>query len=145
MQTGFLLVETREDLPELVRIRGISSAPQLDDASPARDRRIPRLRYAARFDDIDAATMHAHNAMRHSLVDLEQRLYRADVRDAVAAADSLALPHRRLHLDPALADDPRFAARLAQHEARHRRNDEIWNAVGALALVILTGLLLLGF
>jgi len=140
MQGGYLLVETHPTHPGLVRIRTADQAPA---GRAGGDQ--PRLRYAARFDDISAAQMHAHSQLRRGLVDVDSGLYRADPITAVAAAASIGLRHRQIYLDPELASNPRLDAEIARRCARRQRISAIWDAVGIGALIFLLARLLLGF
>lgn len=134
MRSGYLTVETRSGRPGLVRIHTCAVRPPSEKLTAAD----PRVCYMARFQDTEAALMHAHNALRRSLVDVDARLYRADPIDAIA------LSHERLHLDPDLANSPSLARKIAQRRARQARIDRLWERVGVAALVLLAVLLLLG-
>jgi hypothetical protein len=141
MYGGYLLVETDKRHPKLVRIRETASAPPL----PARERPGSVVRYAARFDDVSAARMHAHTALRHRLVDVDAGLYRSDPIAAVAAVDASDLTHRRFYLDPLLANDPALDTAIAYRRQRRRIVDRIWHIVGGLAILLLVVKLTLGF
>ena len=142
MQGGYLLIETHPGHPGLVRIRTAATAP----AEPATDDvDAPRLRYAARFDDLSAAHMHAHELLRRRLVDVDSRLYRADPVTAVSAAESIGLRHRRVYIDPELAADPALTQTVERYRARRERLWRLWNGVGIGALLFLLARLLLGF
>lgn len=127
MERGYLLIETDPARPGVVQARTSGEAPAVT----------PGLRFVARFDDIDAAMMHLHTALRWRLIDVDARLYRAEIADAVAAADAIALDHRRIYLDPALADDPAIAEGIARLQARHRRWDRIFTGIGIAAVLLL--------
>ena len=71
MYSGYLIVETNSEHPGLVRIRDADSPPPVPDAG---HRSGPRVRYAARFDDLSAAHMHTHARLRHRQVDPEAGL-----------------------------------------------------------------------
>lgn len=139
MHGGYLLVETHPTHPGLVRIREADQAPTDDAAAPG-----PQVRYAARFDDVAAARMHAHERLRRRLVDVDGGLYRSDPLTAVAAVEAIALRHRRIYLDPDLAREPGFAEAVAAHRARQARIGRIWQAVGAAAVLLLILKLLFG-
>lgn len=142
MESGYLLIQTREDHHGLVCLADSEGPPPLPPAADPSG--LLQIRYAARFDDIDAALMHAHTALRHSLVDVERRLYRTEVLQAVAAVDTIALRHRRIYLDPALENDQRLAAEIARRDKSHRRNDLIWQGIGLTAAALLVTILLFG-
>jgi hypothetical protein len=135
MESGYLLVETHPRLPGMVRLRHDSRPPATSS---------PELCFAARFEDIDAAMMHAHEGLRRRLVDVNQRLYRSDVTTAVAIADAVELPHRRTYLAAELAADPDLQAAISRLHARHRRWERFFDAVGIAALILLLVLSVLG-
>jgi hypothetical protein len=99
----------------------------------------PRLRYVARFEDLDAARMHLHEALRRGLVDVDAGLYRTDLAFAVAALEAEALRHRRTWIDPQAG--PEVLARVNDHVAglrrRRRRRDRLWRCVGWGAIALL--------
>lgn len=155
MRQGYLLIETHPDHPGRIHIRGVDHLEAIPpDAIPpdairpgptrAEPVREPRIRYAARFGDLDVALMHAHTVLRRGLIDIDAHLYRADPVTAVAAVDAIELNHRRVYLDPCLAADPGLEAEIARHHRVHRRIDRIWNGVGIAALLLLLAKLLLG-
>jgi hypothetical protein len=93
------------------------------------------LRFAARFADIDAALMHFHAGLRRHLVDVNRHLYRAPLGDAIAVAEAIELPHRRVFIDPELAHDERLPRAVDALHRHHRRRDRVFNAVGIAALI----------
>jgi hypothetical protein len=128
MEPGYLLVEVHPERTGTVRLVRSPQAP-----SP----QSPRLRFCARFEDVDAALMHAHEGLRRCLVDVDRRLYRSSVTTAVAVVEAVELPHRRTYLHPDLDADPILEATIARLHARHRRWDRIFNGVGIGALILL--------
>ena len=150
MRQGYLLIETHPDHPGRIHIRGVEHLEAIPpdaippDASRAEPARKPRIRYAARFGDLDVALMHAHTALRRRLIDIDAHLYRADPVTAVAAVDAIELNHRRVYLDPGLAADPALEGEIARRHRVHRRIDRFWNGVGIAALLLLLAKLLLG-
>jgi hypothetical protein len=130
MQSGYLTLEARNDDPGLIFVISQTSLPDL--AQPA-------LLYVAFFNDIDAAGMHFHEAVRRRLKSLEPRTYRLQPLEAVAAADAIELEHRRVFLSPSLAEDGRLAMDVQVLHQRHQRNDRWLDAVGWLALAFLVG------
>lgn len=137
MQPGVLYLETHATHPGLVRMALADVPPPTDAGTDA----APRVRYAARFADGDAALMHAHELLRRRLVDLDARLYRTSLPAAIAAVESLDLSHWRLYVDPGLDANSVVAIGRAQARlVRHRQVvDRIWTVVGYVVL----GLLLL--
>jgi|GEM_PF-1152050 len=132
MRKGYLLLETRPDQPGIVSVSTQDGAPQLERSG---------LRFAACFDDIDAAPMHLHECLRRHLKTLEPRSYAVDLVEAVAAADAVELDHRRVFIEPALAQCDRLDDRINRLHRRHRRFDQLMQAIGLFALLLL---LLLG-
>ena len=144
MYAGYLVIETNRARPGLVRILQTDSLPP-EERRGDRNGEGPRVRYAARFNDVSAGRMHAHNALRWRLVDVEAGLYRCDPVAAAAALEASALTHRTAYLDPELEQDPRFAEITAARRRRHRLIDRIWRAVGIAAVLFLITKILLGF
>ncbi len=147
MQDGYLLLETHPAHPGLVRLRASDATSGIPATAPRpgegdRDA-IAALRYAASFNDIDAALMHFHDGLRGCLVDLNARLYRTSIGEAIAAAEAIELGHRRLYIDPDLADDPDIAARIARLRRRNALRDRVFTGIGvaAVTLWVLTSLL----
>jgi hypothetical protein len=128
MHSGYLTIETNPAYPGTIRLRGVQSLPTDRPAS---------LRYAARFNDLDAALMHFHTALRHHLVDLDLRLYRCSDRIAVAVAEAIELPHRQVYIDADLARDRDLDAAIERLHRSHRRWERFFDVVGILALLLL--------
>ena len=98
-----------------------------------------RLRYVARFNDGDAALMHTHELLRRRLVDVDARLYRADLELAVAAIESLGLAHKRVYLDPGFERQQRSEIARRTLRFRHRRQirDRVFTYIGYLGIALL--------
>ena len=64
MDTGFLFLQTSPSHPGLVRmLTTTEEAPNpASQGGPAAD---PAIRFVARFNDLDAARLHAFSALRH--------------------------------------------------------------------------------
>lgn len=144
MESGYLIIETSQRHPGLVRIHTATDRPP---HLPESDTEDPRIRYMARFNDVDAALMHAHNALRHRLVNTDTRLYRVELPRAIAAVESITLSHQRNYLDPWLDPGVRetidtLAASRAAHQQQQVR---IWNLVGWIALALLAAHALTAF
>ena len=142
MRQGYLLIEIHPDFPGRIRLQASDRPPDHPLEHP--NSQSPRICYAARFNDLDVAAMHAHTALRRDLIDIDAHLYRTDTLRAVAAVESIALSHRRIHLAPELASDPRLGAEIARRQGRLRRRDQVWNGIGLLALLLLLLKLVLG-
>ena len=142
MEEGYLIIETHPDRPGLVCIREEKYPPNEPEQGLSAG---PRIRYVARFNDLSAAQMQIHTRLHRTLVDIETGLYRSDPIRAVAAADSLALRHWRVFLDPELAGDTRLEQAIEKHRGRHRIADRFWQIVGLFAIVLLLFKLLCGF
>jgi len=95
------------------------------------------LKYVARFSDIDAALMHFHTGLRRRLVNVDMRLYRASETEAVAISEAIELPHRRIYLDPELAQDPNLQYRVERLHCSHRFWARLFDLIGLFALLAL--------
>jgi hypothetical protein len=134
MHAGYLSVETHPQHQGIIRFGKQLYAPQLPDGEAG-----GRIRYVARFNDIDAAMMHVHEALRHRLVDLENHRYKVAVADAIAAVKSRQLPQRETWIDPDLDDEimQSIDASIALHRQRQARFEELMKLVGKAAIVLL--------
>jgi len=101
--------------------------------------------YAARFDDLSAAHMHAHAALRRCLIDVDEGIYRSDPVSAIAAVSAIDLSHRVAYLDPGLESDPALVRTIAERRKRRELADRIWQAVGVIAALFLLIKLVVGF
>ena len=133
---GYLCLRTVPDRPGVIQVLMRSTLPE---GIPTPED--PELRYVARFTDVDAARMHAHEALHRGLLDVEQRLYRADLASAVAAVEADGLRHERIWIDPAAG--PEVLARVedeaeALRRSRERRN-RMWTVLGWIGVVLLLG------
>ena len=108
MKAGYLAIETP---PEEKHLSGLIKVISWDELPPAPDdaegRKYPEnVHYIARFNDILAATMHFHNALRHKLEDLDEHIYRAELTDAIAVIEAEDdLRHERIWIDPAIKQE----------------------------------------
>lgn len=139
MRRGYLFIETHPDHPGLVRVgsRALSDTgvpAELPDWLVDVD---PDLLYAARFSDLEAALMHFHQACHHALADVNHHLYRLSPSEAVIAAESIELFHRRLYLRESLSSEAELEQSIANEHRRHRRHDWLLNLIGVLALILL--------
>lgn len=145
MRRGYLLIETHPAFPDRVRLVTSNQLPSaIAHPTPLAPSDAPQVRYAAAFSDLEVASMHAHEALRHHLVDIDAHLYRVDPREAVAAVESIALRHRRVYLDPVLAADPGLGGEIKRRQQRLRRLDRFWSWAGIAAVLLLLLKLLLG-
>ncbi len=124
---GYLYLQTHPEHPGLVRFLIAERSPDTDrpDAGAA-------IRYIARFNDIDAARMHVQNALNRRLIDLDARMYRTGLAEAIAVVEADNLSHERTWIDPDLDEQTlqRVEQLTAQGRARIRRWDRFWQAVG---------------
>jgi hypothetical protein len=135
MTPGYLSIETHADSPGMVRIAVSQARPQ---ATPAPDAS-PAIHYVAHFNDSEAAGMHAHELLKRRLVDVDRRLYRAPLAQAIAAVDSIDLRHQQVYIDSRL-DDTTFAeiGRLKQQFVlRKRRVRQIFETAGYVGIAML--------
>lgn len=139
MSSGYLIIETHPDHPALIRL---VCADRYHDPEP--DVGGGRPRYVARFDDIEAARMHLHEALHDALIDLDNGLYRSDLATAIGEAEAEGLRHRRVWLDPDLgaATIERTARAELDALARRARRARFWSWVGRIALLLLIAELL---
>ena len=133
MQLGYLSIETHSEQPDLLRLALSSRCPAIPEGLEEAPRRV---RYIARFNDGEAALMHAHQLLRRRLVDVDAGLYRSDLATVVAAVESLGLAHGLIYLDPQIEERARSAieARAAALKRQRRRRERFWYAVGYIAL-----------
>lgn len=141
MAVGYLFIKTHPDEPLIVRVL-------ISSARPGTSEDLGRgiVRYVARFDDVDAGQMHAHNILGRTLIDLDSRRYRVSVTEAIAAVESDNLSHRRVWIDPELTQSEvdEITDLVAKRVLNAQRADRAWYAVG-LAFVVLLFLQILGF
>jgi hypothetical protein len=143
MDRGHLIVETSDAHPGWVRIYTSETPPPMPVGSDPGS--APRPRLVAYFNDLSAARMHAHELLRRRLVDAEAGLYRATAVEAAAAVESIALTHRRVYLDPAVAAQTDLQAHTARLRARRLRAERTWRIVGVAAVLLLVIRVLFGF
>ncbi len=140
MKTGYLVLITHPRHPGMLRVLTHDTLPNTqksDDGS--------HIRYIARFTDIDAARMHLHERLGHTLVDVDTHLYKADLIRGISAAESDMLDHQRVWIDPELGEHETTAIRQQTQVfiRRNRLRDRLWIFVGGffVALLILLNLL----
>ena len=139
MRTGYLCLQTHTESPGLVRVLALDRLPDMN--RPVSEHEI---RYAARFNDVDAAQMHVQNSLHSRLIDLNNRIYRVGLVEAMAVVESDILRHQRVWIDPSLsaADTERMEQLTERHRQRQQRADRIWQNLGSIAAAILVMLLL---
>ena len=131
---GYLYLQTHTEHPGMVRFRTSPTEPD-----PERPEQGASIRYIARFNDIDAALMHVQNQLHRRLMDVEARLYRSGLAEAMAVVEADNLTHQRRWIDPTLDEqDLRQMEQLAAAgRERERRWGRIWQGVGYLFLALL--------
>ena len=131
---GYLYLQTHPEHPGLVRFLIAERSPDLDRADAG-----AAIRYIARFNDIDAARMHVQNALHRRLIDLDARMYRTGLAEAIAVVEADNLSHERIWIDPELDAQTlqRVEQLTAQGRARIRRWDRAWQTVGYFFLAFL--------
>ncbi|MCP3869403.1 MAG: hypothetical protein GY703_15130 [Gammaproteobacteria bacterium] len=134
MKTGYLRLETHPEHPGLVRFLISDDAPD-----PTSGQSGNTIRYIARFNDIEAALMHVQNALHRSLMDVDNRLYRVDLPEAIAVVEADELRHKRIWMDATLSDDELQQTRCLTelHKSRKRRWDKVWKGIGYLFVVLI--------
>ena len=137
MQAGYIAIETHHERPGVVRLLTFEQSPDPQSAvdSPR------RIRYIARYNDRQAALMHTHEILKRRLIDVDAHLYRAPLEQAIAAAESLDIKHRRIFLDPDLTDQSIEA--ITQATERLRARHRAWSSFFQILGYIGVGLLLL--
>lgn len=135
MKAGYLSVETHQERPGLVRLT-LSPEPPGTSTRPQDSQ---RLRYVARFNDGDAALMHAHEILRWRLIDVQSRIYRVPFERAIAAVDALDLKHRVVYIDPTLSDTAKavIATTTQQFVNARRRRERLFELAGYLGIAFL--------
>ena len=135
MYSGYLSIEIHPARPGEVRVRIDEQAPAINPEGPEGR----RIVYTAQFLDIDAARMHAHQALHNHLLDLDSRRYRAAPRTIIAALEAETLKHERVYIDADLAHeiDSYLKKEVAHLRMLRRLRDKIWHVVGAIGIGIL--------
>lgn len=135
MRAGYLYLTPCGNVPEAVCLHEAAIAPAAPD----------QVGIVAYFYDLDAASMHFHTDLRHRLLDVDMRAYRADMVEAAAALDAIELQHYRTYLSPALAGSPALADATERLHHKHRRWRRLFDWVGILGLILLFATALLQF
>ncbi|MES9930998.1 MAG: hypothetical protein ABW158_23045 [Candidatus Thiodiazotropha sp. 6PDIVS] len=133
MKTGYLVLETHPNHKDMIRARIRDELPNTQDSDEG-----STIRYIARFDDIEAALMHLHSELNHQLIDLDSRLYKADIKDAISAIESDQLRHQQVWIDPSINEQDRaeIEAHTAQLKKRHNIQNRIWMIVGGFFVLL---------
>lgn len=115
MRPGYLALETHPDNPDMVRLISSDENPHgHPDGSSG------NVRFVLKFQDIEAAAMHAHTNMRHELVDINTHLYKKSLAKAIGDLESIQLKHEAIWKDPELT-----AADLEEMEEEMEHNAEL--------------------
>lgn len=133
IEKGYLYLQTHKDHPGLVQLQSRKFTPPINQGEDE----IEKTWFAARFNDIEAAKMHAQKAMRKKLVD--DNLYRMDMVHAIAAVDSVNLKHEAVFTDPSIPENElREISELTQTSLlRKKRLFKFGNLIGKLAIAYL--------
>ncbi|MET0064889.1 MAG: hypothetical protein ABW076_00940 [Candidatus Thiodiazotropha sp.] len=133
MKSGYLVLITHPDHPGMMRVLTRDDLPNTQESVDGSN-----IRYVARFRDVEAAQMHLHERLGHTLVDVDTHLYHADLLRAISAAESDMLDHQRVWIDPELDEQDRSAIRQQTEafEQRNRRWDRFWTFVGGFFVVL---------
>lgn len=132
---GYLLLSRAPERPGHVIV---STADDMPEAMPA------GLLWAARFNDIETAQMHAHNRLCRKLVDIDQHLYKVASGRAIAALDTEYLRHERVYLDETLSDEENddIEQWSGYYTRRHNWSSKLFTWIGYLFVAYLLYLLL---
>lgn len=138
MNEGYLSLETHPDRPGLVRLVSSDEDPRGHHEGSG------NTRFVLKFQDIHAAFMHAHTAMRHSMVDLNNHLYKKSLAEAMGDLESIELRHEPIWKDPDLSSEE---LDVMEHEIEHRHEQQArrdrfvqiikWVAIGLLVFNLL--------
>ncbi|MET0010135.1 MAG: hypothetical protein ABW109_19915 [Candidatus Thiodiazotropha sp. 6PLUC4] len=133
MKTGYLVLETHPDHTGMIRARIRAELPNTQDSEEG-----STIRYIARFDDVEAALMHLHNELNHKLVDLDSRLYKADIAEAISAIQADELRHQQVWIDPSIDDQliAKIEAQTTKLKKRHNIQNRIWMMVGGFFVIL---------
>jgi hypothetical protein len=140
---GYLAVETHRNRPGLVRIVLTRELPAAQPADAE-----TRLRYAARFNDGDAALMHTHEILKRRLLDPDSRLYRVPEARAIAAIESLGLSHRDVYFDPLMDEGARQTIDQLREDlvGKRQRKEQLFTTLGYVGIgILLFNLFILSF
>jgi hypothetical protein len=144
MTTGYLgLLTDIENDSELITLTSWDQKPENENHVYSKN-----IRYIARFDDILAAQMHFHNAMRKHLHEVDTHTYRADLIDAIAVIEAEDdLRHERIWIDPDISNlELQTINTEAQQRLTHKKNiDRVIQIIGFAAVSLLVIMLLLNF
>ena len=134
MHTGYLSIETHPGHPHIIRTRAFRYKPDADKSDDG-----GRIRYTAWFEDIDAGEMHLHEFLRHSLIDINNRLYRTKLTTAIADIESIRLRHKCIWRDPDLTPGELQTIDTLQRQIKKRQDrvERLINIIGYGALVLL--------
>lgn len=139
MESGLLSIETSANHPGLIRIRAVVDGvhPASTHMESARDDAEKRM--VLHFQDVYAARMHAHQALRRHLVDIDTGVYRVTLVEAIACLQAIGLRHRSEYLDPKLTEQmlSDIAKRVKSKRKHAATIDRIWQIVGGLAVAFL--------
>jgi hypothetical protein len=135
MRPGYLYLETRDDHPDMVRVRMSTELPSTQQGEEGAS-----IRCISSYMDIDAAAMHVHEHLRRHLVDIDTHLYKVSLAEALAALETLSLTCRIVWTDPAIdqqtIDEKEGWVSIHKNERKHRN---IWIRIitgVAIALLI---------
>lgn len=142
MRSGYLYLETRDDHPDMVRVRKSTELPSTQQGEAGAN-----IRAISSYMDVDAAEMHVHEHLKRHLVDIDSHLYRVSLAEALAALHTLSLTCRIVWTDPAIDKEILEAEDvfIEKHKSARRHRDVwiriiIWIAVALLAFNLLSGL-----
>ena len=132
MQIGFLGLVTNPKFPDRLRIVTWEKLPEKIDNKFEKN-----IRYITKFNDILAAKLQLHNALRHSLLDANYDLYQTTLEKAISAIESNKdLKQERIWIDSTL-NKKTIATLTIRRKQQQRRIDIIIQLVGILAIVLL--------
>ena len=132
MQIGFLGLITNPNFPDRLRVVTWEKLPEKVDNKFEKN-----IRYIARFNDILAAKLQLHNALRHSLLDANYDLYQTTLEKAISVIESNEeLRQERIWIDSTL-NKKTIKILTVRRKQQQKRINIIIQFVGILAIALL--------
>lgn len=135
MTPGYLSVQTHDAYFERIRLIVTDRPP----STGAGEQAGPHVRYTARFNDSEAALMHAHEILKRHLLDPDAHLYRVGLAHAIAAIESVHLRRTPVYMDPQIDADTRanIVHLIDANRIVRRRKDSFFQTLGYIGIAIL--------
>ncbi len=134
MQAGFLVIKTDAGNDEVLLVSKSDDMPEIDPAATE------KVIWVGRFDDIDAAQMHAHGYYCRELLDIDKGSYNISKGRAIAAIEGDKLLQETVFIDPELSADDQ--ADRSNWVLYYKKRKQRFNAVILALKVVSVGFLL---